>query len=39
MLADNEPNYWSGTQRDVHPADLTYAELWNYTVRYQTTLI
>jgi len=38
FILDNEPNYWSGTHRDVHPADLTYAELWNYTVRYAVAL-
>ena len=25
---DNEPALWSSTHRDVHPARLTYDELW-----------
>jgi hypothetical protein len=28
---DNEPGLWSSTHRDVHPAGLTYDELWNKT--------
>lgn len=38
FILDNEPNYWSGTHRDVHPQQLTYEELWNYTVAYSSSL-
>ncbi len=31
---DNEPALWSHTHRDVHPAPLTYDELWDRTVKY-----
>jgi len=37
-ILDNEPNYWSGTHRDVHPEPLGYDELWNYTVAYGEAL-
>lgn len=37
-ILDNEPNYWSGTHRDVHPEELKYDELWNYTVAYGEAL-
>lgn len=33
-ILDNEPNFWDGTHRDVHPNKLTYDELWAYTVSY-----
>jgi hypothetical protein len=35
---DNEPMLWSGTQRDVHPAGVTYDELWGFTVAYASRL-
>jgi len=38
FILDNEPNYWSGTHRDVHPEALTYDELWNYTVSYSAAV-
>jgi len=38
-ILDNEPNYWSGTHRDVHPGPLLYDELWNYTVAYGEALL
>lgn len=31
---DNEPELWSSTHRDVHPAPLTYDELWQRTSAY-----
>ena len=31
---DNEPALWSHTHRDVHPAPLSYDELWERTVNY-----
>jgi len=31
---DNEPGLWSETHRDVHPHELSYDELWNYTATY-----
>src|SRR6185503_2152892 len=31
---DNEPNLWSSTHHDVHPARLTYDELWQRTRDY-----
>ncbi|KAL9658724.1 hypothetical protein ABK040_005879 [Willaertia magna] len=31
---DNEPDLWSSTHFDVHPAPLTYDELWTKTVQY-----
>ncbi len=31
---DNEPEYWSGVHRDVHPAYLTYDELTNRGLSY-----
>lgn len=31
---DNEPGLWNSTHRDVHPAPLTYDELWTRTVDY-----
>lgn len=34
FILDNEPNFWSGTHRDVHPKALTYDELWSYTRTY-----
>ena len=36
---DNEPNLWHYTHRDVHPAKLTYDELWaTRTVPYATAI-
>jgi hypothetical protein len=34
FLFDNEPNYWAGTHRDVHPNPLSYDELWTNTLQY-----
>ena len=31
---DNEPTLWNSTHRDVHPAALTYDELWQRTLDY-----
>jgi len=31
---DNEPTLWNSTHRDVHPAALTYDELWTRTLDY-----
>ena len=31
---DNEPMLWSSTHRDVHPAPLSYDEIWQRTVAY-----
>jgi hypothetical protein len=31
---DNEPEFWSGVHRDVHPASLTYDELTNKGLSY-----
>jgi hypothetical protein len=33
-ILDNEPNLWSSTHRDVHPAPTTYDELLDRTLRY-----
>jgi hypothetical protein len=38
-ILDNEPNYWNGMHRDVHPEALLYDELWNYTVAYGEALM
>ena len=38
FLLDNEPNYWSGTHRDVHPQPFSYDELWNYTRAYASAI-
>lgn len=38
FLLDNEPNYWSGTHRDVHPQPFSYDELFNKTLAYATAL-
>ncbi|HEX4439370.1 MAG TPA: glycoside hydrolase family 44 protein [Thermoanaerobaculia bacterium] len=31
---DNEPDLWNSTHRDVHPAPLSYDEIWQRTVDY-----
>ena len=31
---DNEPMLWNGTHRDVHPAGVSYDELWGFTTAY-----
>ena len=38
LQLDNEPDIWDSTHRDCHPAALTYAELWNYTLAYSSAL-
>jgi hypothetical protein len=36
---DNEPNLWNSTHRDVHPAPLSYDELWDLrTVPYAAAI-
>jgi hypothetical protein len=35
---DNEPEYWSGVHRDVHPAPLTYDELTTKGLTYAQTI-
>jgi hypothetical protein len=35
---DNEPGLWNSTHRDVHPAALTYDELWTRTLAYASEL-
>jgi hypothetical protein len=35
---DNEPSLWSDTHRDVHPAKLTYDELWQRTRDYAAAI-
>eukprot|EP01113_Clastostelium_recurvatum_P024898 TRINITY_DN2981_c0_g1_i4.p1 TRINITY_DN2981_c0_g1~~TRINITY_DN2981_c0_g1_i4.p1 ORF type:complete len:698 (-),score=155.62 TRINITY_DN2981_c0_g1_i4:45-2138(-) len=35
---DNEPGLWSSTHRDVHPAPLSYDELWNRTLLYASAI-
>ncbi len=37
-ILDNEPNLWSSTHRDVHPAPVTYDELLDRTVRYGSAI-
>jgi hypothetical protein len=33
-IMDNEPSLWNSTHRDVHPAPVTYAEIYNAFVNY-----
>ncbi|MBL8111569.1 MAG: IPT/TIG domain-containing protein, partial [Acidobacteria bacterium] len=35
---DNEVMLWNSTHRDVHPAPVTYDELWTRTVAYATAI-
>jgi hypothetical protein len=35
---DNEPALWNSTHRDVHPAPLTYDELWTKTLDYASRI-
>eukprot|EP01121_Diplochlamys_sp_Union-15-3_P018593 TRINITY_DN679_c0_g1_i1.p1 TRINITY_DN679_c0_g1~~TRINITY_DN679_c0_g1_i1.p1 ORF type:complete len:692 (+),score=152.56 TRINITY_DN679_c0_g1_i1:68-2143(+) len=35
---DNEPGLWGSTHRDVHPQELTYDELWNFTLLYASSI-
>ena len=35
---DNEPMLWDSTHRDVHPAPVTYDELWQKTVAYASAI-
>jgi hypothetical protein len=35
---DNEPDLWSSTHRDVHPAKLSYDEIWQRTVNYASAI-
>ena len=35
---DNEPMLWNSTHRDVHPAPLTYDEIWQRTVTYASAI-
>ena len=35
---DNEPDLWSSTHRDVHPAPLSYDEIWQRTVDYASAI-
>lgn len=36
---DNEPNLWSSTHHDVHPAPLTYNELWQRMRDYAVAIL
>ena len=36
---DNEPNLWSSTHHDVHPAALTYDELWQRMRDYAVAIL
>lgn len=35
---DNEPMLWNSTHRDVHPAPVTYDEIWQRTVEYAAAI-
>jgi hypothetical protein len=35
---DNEPDLWNSTHRDVHPAPLSYDEIWSRTVDYAAAI-
>ena len=35
---DNEPMLWNSTHRDMHPAPLTYDEIWQRTVTYASAI-
>ncbi len=35
---DNEPDLWNSTHRDVHPAPLSYDEIWTRTVDYAAAI-
>jgi hypothetical protein len=35
---DNEPMLWNSTHRDVHPAPVTYDEIWQKTLAYATAI-
>jgi uncharacterized protein (TIGR03437 family) len=35
---DNEPIWWNGTHRDIHPKPFTYDELWDTNLRYAAAL-
>ncbi len=35
---DNEPDLWNSTHRDVHPAPLSYDEIWQRTVDYASAI-
>lgn len=35
---DNEPMLWNSTHRDVHPAPVTYDEIWQKTVDYASAI-
>jgi hypothetical protein len=35
---DNEPEFWSGTHRDIHPESLTYDELTNKGLTYAAVI-
>ena len=35
---DNEPDLWNSTHRDVHPAPLSYDEIWQRTVAYASAI-
>lgn len=35
---DNEPGLWHSTHRDVHPEEVTWEEVWDFTVRYATAV-
>ena len=35
---DNEPDLWNSTHRDVHPAPLSYDEIWQRTVDYGSAI-
>jgi Glycoside hydrolase family 44 len=37
-ILDNEPSLWYQTQRDVHPAPATYAEMYDKIVAYAGTI-
>jgi hypothetical protein len=35
---DNEPDLWNSTHRDVHPAPLSYDEIWQRTTDYASAI-
>lgn len=35
---DNEPMLWNSTHRDVHPAPVSYDEIWQRTVEYASAM-
>jgi len=37
-IMDNEPSLWNSTHRDIHPAPVTYSELYNDLVTYASAV-